>query len=290
MANKAHVQPFLDKQTETWTYVVYDEVGGHAAIIDPVLDFDFASGHTSTTNAQKLIDFVQQNKLQVDWILETHAHADHLSAAPFLREQLGGKIATGDKITQVQKTFKGVFNLEDDFKVDGSQFDYLFANEETFQLGKLSCKVIATPGHTPSDVSFIIGDAVFIGDTLFMPDVGTARCDFPGGDAATLYQSAKKLLAMPEDTRLYTGHDYPVAGRDYQCLATVAEHRQKNIHLRDGISEKEYIAMRNERDATLAVPRLIIPSIQVNIRAGEMPPADDSGAVYMKLPVNRLGK
>src|SRR5690554_5653989 len=250
MSDQAQVQCFLDKQTETWTNVVYDEVGGRAAIIDPVLDFDYASGHTSTENADAVIYFVREQKLSVDWILETHAHADHLSAAPYMREQLGGKIATGERITHVQKNFKGVFNLEDEFKVDGSQFDYLFADGETFQIGKLQAATLATPGHTPSDVSWVIGDKVFIGDTLFMPDIGTARCDFPGGDATTLYRSAKKLLAMPDDTQLYTGHDYPADNREYQCMATVAEHRQKNIHLRDGISEEEYVAMRNKRDAT----------------------------------------
>lgn|SRR5690554_4068175 len=289
MAYITHVQPFLDRQTETWTYVVYDKVGGQAAIIDPVLDFDYASGRTSSKNAQEVIDFVHQQQLTVVWILETHAHADHLSAAPLIRQQLGGKIATGDKITQVQKTFKDAFNLGKEFSVDGSQFDYLFAEDEVFQLGQLACKAIATPGHTPSDMSWIIGDAVFIGDTLFMPDVGTARCDFPGGDAATLYRSAKKLLAMPMDTRLFTCHDYPVGDREYQYVATVAEQREKNIHLRDGISEEEFVAMRAKRDAGLAMPRLIIPSIQVNIRAGNMPPAEDNGTVYLKLPINRLG-
>lgn len=291
MKNKTNVQPFLDQQTETWSYVVYDKKAGHAAVIDAVLNYDAASGYTSTQGAQDIVDFVRQQELQLQWILETHAHADHLSAAPFIKQQLGGKIATGAQITQVQKVFRQVFNLEHELLVDGSQFDYLFADEEQFMLGDLSCKVMATPGHTPACMSWQIGDVVFVGDTLFMPDLGTARCDFPGGDARTMYRSIKKILQLPEDTRLFMCHDYPPEGRKaHQYISTVKQQREENIHVREGISEEEFIAMRTKRDATLAMPRLIIPSIQVNIRAGEMPAAEDNGVVYLKVPINRLGK
>ncbi len=288
MTNTVQVQAFLDKQTETWSYVVFDRIGGAAAIIDPVLDLDYASGRTSHVGADEIIAFVKEKQLTLAWIFETHAHADHLSAAPYIKQQLGGKIATGKNITTVQTTFKGVFNL-DDLAVDGSQFDHLLADGETFAIGELQGKVIATPGHTPACMSWIIGDAVFVGDTLFMPDVGTARCDFPGGDAKTLYQSVQKILAMPDDTRLFMCHDYPPENRrDYQYVSTVAEHKQHNIHVRDGISEAEFIAMREARDATLAMPRLIIPSIQVNVRAGQMPEPESNGTVYLKLPLNKL--
>lgn len=288
MTNTVQVQAFLDKQTETWSYVVFDHIGGAAAIIDPVLDLDYASGRTNHAGADEIIAFAKEKQLTLQWIFETHAHADHLSAAPYIKQQLGGKIATGKNITTVQTTFKGVFNL-DDLAVDGSQFDHLLADGETFAIGELQGKVIATPGHTPACMSWIIGDAVFVGDTLFMPDVGTARCDFPGGDAKTLYQSVQKILAMPDDTRLFMCHDYPPENRrDYQYVSTVAEHKQHNIHVRDGISEAEFIAMREARDATLAMPRLIIPSIQVNVRAGQMPEPESNGTVYLKLPLNKL--
>ena len=283
------VAPFLDDDTETWSYVVYDRAGGHAAVIDPVLDFDSKSGRTSTGGAQRLVDFVRAQDLTVDWILETHAHADHLSAAPFVRDQVGGKIAIGEKIREVQKIFHDVFNLEKQFLCDGSHFDHLFKEDETFHIGELTGRVIYTPGHTPADMSWLIGDALFVGDTLFLPDVGTARCDFPGGDAATLYQSVQRLLALPEDTRMFMCHDYPPASRDsHACETTVAEQKRSNIHVREGISEAAFVAMRTERDATLAMPRLILPSIQVNIRAGQMPPAEDNGTVYLKIPVNAL--
>lgn len=287
MTQSVQVEAFLDAQTETWSYVVYDKVGGKAAIVDPVLELDYASGSTSTAGADALIQFVKDKQLELEWIFETHAHADHLSSAPYIKQQLGGKIATGGHITTVQKTFQNVFNL-DDLAVDGSQFDYLFADEEEFKLGEVSGKVLSTPGHTPACMTWIIGDAVFVGDTLFMPDLGTARCDFPGGDAKTLYHSVKKILAMPENTRLYMCHDYPPAGRDYQYVSTVAEQKRDNIHVKEGISEQEFVRMREERDATLAMPRLIIPSIQVNVRAGEMPAAEDNGTVYLKLPINKL--
>lgn len=285
---KPQVEAFLDRDSETFTYVVYDHIGGHAAVIDPVLDYDPKSGRTRTDGAQRVIDFVSTHNLTVDWVLETHAHADHLSAAPFVREQVGGKIAIGEKITAVQEIFKNVFNLEKQFLVDGSQFDKLFAEGESFNIGDINAEVIYTPGHTPADMSWRIGDAVFVGDTLFMPDVGTARCDFPGGNAHTLYQSIQTLLSMPEDTRLFMCHDYPADKREHAYLTTVAEQKKHNIHVHDGVTEQQFVAMREARDKTLEMPRLILPSIQVNIRAGQMPPAEDNGIVYFKIPVNVL--
>lgn len=288
-AVRTQVQSFLDRDTETWSYVVYDREGGAAAVVDAVLNYDAASGRTSTEGAEEIVAFVREKNLTVEWILETHAHADHLSAAPFIREQLGGKIGIGNQICQVQKIFREVFNLEKEFLVDGSQFDHLFGDGETFSVGDLEARVIYAPGHTPADMAWLIGDALFVGDTLFMPDVGSARCDFPGGDAATLYRSVQKLLALPEETRMFMCHDYPPSdGREHQCETTVGDQKRENIHLHDGISEAEFVAMRTERDATLAMPRLIIPSIQVNIRAGEMPPAEDNGTVYLKVPINAL--
>jgi len=285
---KPQVEAFLDRDSETFTYVVYDHIGGHAAVIDPVLDYDPKSGRTRTAGAQRVIDFVRTHNLTVDWVLETHAHADHLSAAPFVREQVGGKIAIGEKITAVQAIFKNVFNLEKQFLVDGSQFDKLFAEGETFNIGDIDAEVIYTPGHTPADMSWRIGDAVFVGDTIFMPDVGTARCDFPGGNAHTLYQSIQTLLSMPGDTRLFMCHDYPGDKRDHAYLTTVAEQKKHNIHVHDGVTEQQFVAMREARDKTLEMPRLILPSIQLNIRAGQMPPAEDNGTVYFKIPVNVL--
>lgn len=284
----ALVEPFLDVATETFSYVVYDAPGGQAAVIDPVLNFDPASGRTSTAGVERILSFVAQHSLTVIWILETHAHADHLSAAPFVRERLGGKIGIGDKIREVQQIFHKVFNLGPKFICDGSQFDHLFSDGETFRIGKLDGKVIHTPGHTPADMSWLIGGVLFVGDTLFMPDAGTARCDFPGGSARTLYRSIQTLLAFPPQTPIYICHDYPPEGRSHQCLTTVAAQKQNNIHVRDGISEAKFVAMREARDAGLDMPRLILPSIQVNIRAGALPPAEDNGVVYLKLPVNRL--
>ena len=283
------VHPFLDRDTETWSYVVYDRAGGSAAVIDPVLDFDAPSGRTSTTGAEQILEFLRAQNLTVEWILETHAHADHLSAAPFIREQVGGKIAIGDHIREVQGIFREVFNLEKEFLSDGSQFDHLFHDGDTFRIGEVEGRVIYSPGHTPADMAWLIGDALFVGDTLFMPDVGSARCDFPGGDATTLYRSVQKLLQLPADTRMFMCHDYPPNGeREHQCETTVGEQKRSNIHLHDGVSEAQFVAMRSERDATLSMPRLIIPSIQVNIRAGQMPPAEDNGSVYLKVPINQL--
>lgn len=285
---RPRVETFLHDDTETFSYVVYDAVGGHAAVIDPVLDFDSKSGRTSTTSVERLVAFVHANELTVDWVLETHAHADHLSAAPYVRDQLGGKIAIGEHIRDVQKIFRDVFNLERTFLPDGGDFDHLFADGDTFRIGKLDARVMHTPGHTPADVSYLIGDAVFVGDTLFMPDLGTARCDFPGGDARTLYQSTQRLLALPDATRMFLCHDYPPEGRSYQAATTVAEQRRGNIHVGEGKTEAEFVKLRETRDATLDMPRLILPSIQVNIRAGKMPPAEDNGTAYLKIPINQL--
>ncbi len=283
-----HIKAFLDNDSETFSYVVYDREGGHAAVIDPVLDYDPKSGRTATKGAQRLVDFVREKDLTVDWVLETHAHADHLSAAPFIRDKVGGRIGIGNRITQVQAIFREVFNLEKQFLTDGSQFDKLFAEGEVFRIGELEGEVIYTPGHTPADMSWRIGDAIFVGDTLFMPDVGTARCDFPGGDAATLYRSIQRLLSYPPDTRLYMCHDYPGDRRAHAYETTVGEQRRHNVHVHDGIDEQAFVSMREARDATLEMPRLILPSIQVNVRAGRMPPAEDNGTVYLKIPVNAL--
>ena len=285
---QAQVKAFLDPVTETFSYVVYDQAGGHAAVIDPVLDFDGASGRTSCAGAQRLVEFVREQRLTVDWILETHVHADHVSAAPFVREALGGRIGIGEHIVAVQEHFRSVFNLGADFPVDGSQFDHLFAADETFRIGALEGRVLHAPGHTPADMAWLIGDALFVGDTMFMPDVGTARCDFPGGDAATLFRSIRRLLDFPADTRIFVCHDYPPEGRSHRCETTVGEQRRHNIHVRDGVEEADFVATRTQRDATLPMPKLIIPSIQVNIRAGHLPPAADNGTVYLQVPLDVL--
>jgi glyoxylase-like metal-dependent hydrolase (beta-lactamase superfamily II) len=282
------VQPFLDSDSETFSYVVYDHEGGTAAVIDPVLDYDPKSGRTRHDGAQRLVDFVHEHGLTVGWILETHAHADHLSAAPYVKSKVGGRIAIGEHIVDVQIIFREVFNLEKQFLVDGTQFDKLFAEGETFKIGELDAEVIHTPGHTPADMSWCIGDAVFVGDTLFMPDVGTARCDFPGGNAHTLYKSIQRLLAMPDETRLFMCHDYPDGRREHRCQTTVGEQKKHNIHVHAGVTEEQFVEMREARDRTLEMPRLILPSIQVNIRAGQLPPAENNGTVYFKIPVNRL--
>jgi len=282
------VQGFFDPATWTVSYVVHAGPGSAAAIIDSVLDFDPKSGRTGTGTADRLIAFVRGHGLRVEWILETHAHADHLSAAPYLKRELGGRIGIGEQIRAVQKVFKPIFNLEPGFRLDGSQFDRLFAHGELFAIGELAARVIHVPGHTPADLAYQVGDAVFVGDTLFMPDVGTARADFPGGNAHALYDSIRRILALPPQTRLFVCHDYPPQGREPQWETTVAEQRASNIHVRDGVTEAEFVAMRTKRDATLAMPTLILPSIQVNIRAGELPPAEDNGLRYLKLPLNAL--
>lgn len=285
---KPQVEGFFDKATWTVTYVVHNGPGTDCAIIDSVLDYDPKSGRTSTIAADKVIAFIKAHQLTTQWILETHAHADHLSAAPYLKKHLGGQIAIGDQITRVQKVFKGIFNLEPEFKQDGSQFDMLLKDDEAFQIGDLSAKVLAVPGHTPACVAYQVGDAVFVGDTLFMPDVGTARCDFPGGDAKTLYASTRKILALPPQTRLFMCHDYPPTDRPIAFETTVAEQRANNIHVHDGVSEAEFVEMRSKRDATLEMPVLILPAVQINIRAGEMPPKEANGTAYVKIPINAL--
>ena len=283
------VKTFFDQASNTFSYIVQDPNSNACAIIDSVLDFDYASGHTNFKSADEIIAYIQAKGLTVEWILETHAHADHLSAAPYLQQKLGGKIAIGQHITVVQQTFGKIFNAGTAFERDGSQFDRLFQENDEFQIGQLTAKVIHTPGHTPACLSYLIGDADFVGDTLFMPDYGTARCDFPGGDAAVLYQSVQKLLALPDETRMFLCHDYLPAGRShYVNQTTVGEQRRNNIHIREGISAQEFIAMRNARDATLAMPTLIIPSVQVNMRAGQMPPAEEDGQIYLKVPINCL--
>jgi glyoxylase-like metal-dependent hydrolase (beta-lactamase superfamily II) len=285
---KPSIEPFFDPTTATLSYVVYDEPGGRAAVVDAVLDFDPKSGRTGTGSADRLLDFLAAKRLALDWILETHAHADHLSAARHVKRRAGGRIAVGERIRQVQGAFKKIFNLEPDFRLDGSQFDHLFSDNETFRIGKLEGRVLFVPGHTPADVAYRVGDAVFVGDTIFMPDVGTARCDFPGGNAHTLYRSVRRLLALPDDTRLLMCHDYPPPERGPQWETTVREERLANIHVRDGVGEEQFVAMRTARDATLDMPALLLPSVQVNVRAGEMPPAEANGVSYLKIPVNAI--
>lgn len=287
-SNAPQVHGIFDPATWTVTYVVYAKEGGACAVIDSVLDYDPKSGRTHTASADKVIAFVKEKNLKVEWILETHAHADHITAAPYLKQKLGGMTAIGDHITHVQKVFQGVFNLEPDFKTDGSQFDKLLKEDEVFKVGELSGKTLFVPGHTPACVAYQFGDAVFVGDTLFMPDVGTARCDFPGGDAKVLYQSVRRILSLPNETRLFMCHDYPPNDRDICFETTVAEQRKKNIHVHDGISEAEFGAMRSKRDATLEMPVLILPAVQVNIRAGNLPPAEENGTSYLKIPMNLL--
>jgi glyoxylase-like metal-dependent hydrolase (beta-lactamase superfamily II) len=282
------VKGFFDPATWTVTHVVYEQPGSACAIVDPVLDYDPKSGRTRTASADRLIAFIEENKLRVEWILETHAHADHLSAAHYLRKKLGGQIAIGAAITQVQDVFKRVFNLEPEFRPDGHQFDRLLQDGETFAIGALTATALSVPGHTPACMAYQVGDAVFVGDTLFMPDVGTARCDFPGGDAPSLYRSVRRLLALPAETRLFMCHDYPPATREPVWETTVAAQRAGNIHVHDGVTEAEFVAMRKARDATLEMPVLILPSVQVNIRAGEMPPKDNNGVAYLRIPVNAL--
>ena len=288
---KPQVAAFFDEPTNTISYVVKDPKGSTCAIIDSVLDFDYSSGHTSTKSADEIIDFIEKEGLKVEWILETHVHADHLSAAPYLQERLGGKIGIGENITIVQDTFGKVFNEGTEFQRDGSQFDELFVEGDSFHVGQFRGDVLHTPGHTPACMTYVIGDAAFVGDTLFMPDFGTARCDFPGGSADTMYESVQKILSLPDETRIFVGHDYKAPGRDeYAWETTVGEQKAKNVHVGGGASREEFVKMRTERDETLAMPKLIIPSLQVNMRAGNMPEPDDQGDVFLKVPVNKLGK
>ncbi len=283
------VTGFFDPETFTISYVAADATAKVCAVIDSVLDFDPASGRTKHASADKIIAFIRANGLRTEWILETHVHADHLSAAPYLRRELGGRIGIGHNVTVVQDTFGKVFNAGPEFRRDGGQFDHLFQDGESFRLGTIEAKSIYTPGHTPACMTYQMGDAAFVGDTLFMPDYGTARCDFPGGDARQLYRSIRKIFALPAETRLFMCHDYKAPGRDeFRWETTVAEEKAKNIHARDGISEDEFVAMRRARDATLSMPRLILPAVQVNMRAGHLPPPDANGVSYLRLPVDSL--
>ncbi len=280
---------FFDEPTNTASYVLKDPASNAAAIIDSVLDFDAASGHTSTKAADDIIAFVKDRGFDVQWLLETHVHADHLSAAPYLKEKLGGKIAIGANITVVQDVFGKVFNAGTEFERDGSQFDALFKEGDRIRIGEMTGYAMHTPGHTPACMTYVFGDAAFIGDTLFMPDYGTARADFPGGSARELYRSIKKVLALPEETRLFLCHDYKAPGRDeFAWETTVAEQRASNVHVRDGVTEDEFVEMREARDKRLGMPKLIIPSIQVNMRAGDLPDPEDNGVRYLKVPLNRL--
>lgn len=283
------VESFFDKGTSTITHVVYETDGSECAIVDSVMDFDPKSGRMTTKSADQVIDFIRNHDLKAQWLLETHAHADHISAAPYLREHLGGLIAIGEGIKKVQRVFKTVFNLEKQFNADGEQFDYLFSEDEIFYIGNLKVKAMHVPGHTPADMAYVVeGSIVFVGDTLFMPDVGTARCDFPGGDAHILYQSVQKLFSLPAETRLFLCHDYPPKGRDAVWETTVEQQRKHNIQINEGISETEFVSKRTARDATLDMPTLILPSIQTNIQAGKLPEAEDNGTKYLKIPINAL--
>lgn len=285
----AHVEAFFDPATFTYSYVVSDPETRQCALIDSVLDYDPAAGRTSCKSADRLIAHVRERGLRVQWILETHVHADHLSAGHYLKEQLGGQLGIGDRITVVQTTFGKLFNAEPEFATDGRQFDHLFHDGETFRVGQIEARALHTPGHTPACMTYLIGDAAFVGDTLFMPDYGTARCDFPGGDARTLYRSIHKLFALPDETRVFMCHDYKAPGRDqYLFETTIGAERAHNVHIHEGIGEEDFVAMRQGRDATLGMPTLILPSVQVNMRAGELPPAEDNGTRYLKIPLDVL--
>lgn len=290
MTDKIEITPFFDDYTFTASFVVRDPKTDKIAIIDSVLDFDYASGRTRTKNADEIISFVKERGYRTEWLLETHVHADHLSAAPYLQKELGGKIAIGENIKTVQDTFGKVFNAGTEFERDGSQFDVLIKDGDELKLGNFTIKSIYTPGHTPACVSYVIGDAAFVGDTLFMPDFGTARADFPGGSARQLYRSIQKLYALADETRVFVGHDYKAPGRDeFAWETTIGEQKARNVQIKAGVSEDEFVAMREAKDETLAMPRLIVPSLQVNMRAGKMPPAEENGMTYLKVPVNVLG-
>jgi glyoxylase-like metal-dependent hydrolase (beta-lactamase superfamily II) len=283
------VQHFYDQVSSTFTYVVSDAETDVAAIIDPVLDLDYASGTLGTRSADKVVEYIRDQSLSLRYILETHIHADHLSSAPYIREQLGGEIVIGSQITTVQETFATIFAEGDGFRRDGSQFDLMLADGDTFSLGGLEARAFHVPGHTPACMAYLIGDALFVGDTLFMPDAGTARCDFPGGDAKSLYESCQRLLALPDATRVFVCHDYQPGGRDLAFESTVAEQRAHNIHVGAGISADAFVSMREARDAGLEMPTLILPSLQVNMRAGNLPPTDASGRLFLKVPINAFG-
>ena len=280
---------FFDEATNTVSYVVHDPKTNEAVIIDSVLDFEAASGRTSNGSADRIIEYITSNNLKVTWLIETHAHADHISAAPYLQERLGGKLAIGRDIIRVQEVFGKLFNAGTDFERDGSQFDKLFEDGETFKVGELEGIALHVPGHTPADMAFIIGDAAFVGDTIFMPDFGTARADFPGGDAGQLFRSIRRLLSLPDETRLFLCHDYKAPGRDeYAWETTVKQQREENVHVKDGVTEEDFVAMRTDRDRTLSMPKLIMPSVQVNIRGGRLPDPEENGVSYIKIPVNAV--
>ena len=286
---KPDVTAFFDEATNTATYLLSDPKGSACAIVDSVLDFDYASGHTDTRSADAVIAHIRRAKLDLHWILETHVHADHLSAAPYIQGQLGGKIGIGALITDVQATFGKVFNEGTEFQRDGSQFDRLFADGDSFHIGQMRCDVLHTPGHTPACMTYVIGDAAFVGDTLFMPDFGTARCDFPGGSAAVMYASVQRILALPDETRVFVCHDYKAPGREtYAWESTVGDQKRRNVHIGAGRSMEDFVALRQARDSSLGMPRLIIPSLQVNMRAGHMPKPAQDGKVYLKVPINGL--
>lgn len=283
------IKAFFDAASSTFSYVASDPGTGRCAVIDPVLDYDQATGRTGTESADRVIAHVLEAGLGVEWIIDTHVHADHLTAAPYIREELGGRIGISESISSVQEVFGDMFNEDHSFRTDGSQFDHLFRDDETYRVGSIDARAIHTPGHTPACMSHVIGDAMFVGDTVFMPDFGTARCDFPGGDAGTLYDSIRKLLAYPDETRMFVGHDYMAPGRDvHACETTVGEQKRHNIHVQDGVDRDAFIALRTARDTTLEMPKLILPSVQVNMRAGHMPEPEDNGRRYMKIPINVL--
>jgi Zn-dependent hydrolases, including glyoxylases len=284
---RAGVQAFFDEVSHTFSYVVWDTATGRAAVFDSVLDYDAASGRTARTSADALVAFVRAQKLEVDWVIDTHVHADHLSAAPYVQAQVGGRLGIGEHVRDVQDTFGRLFNAGSGFRCDGSQFDHLFKDGERYMIGDIEAVAMHTPGHTPACMTHLVGDAAFVGDTLFMPDYGTARCDFPGGDARTLYRSIQRIFALPDTTRIFLCHDYKVGGRDaFAHETTVAAERSGNVHVRDGVGEDDFARMRDARDATLAMPALILPAVQVNMRAGQLPPAEDNGVRYLKIPLD----
>ena len=288
MTQRPEVTPFFDEDTNTFSYVVKDPASQACAVVDSVMEIDYAAGRTSLAGADKIIEFITEHDLKLEWLIETHVHADHLSAAPYIQEKLGGKIGIGANITVVQETFGKIFNAGTEFARDGSQFDALFNDGDEYRVGELVCHAIHTPGHTPACMTHVMGDAAFVGDTLFMPDGGTARADFPGGDARVLYQSIQRVLSLPDETRLFMCHDYQPGGRELEYLTTVKAEKESNIHVHNGIDENAFVEMREARDATLDMPRLILPSLQVNMRAGHLPDPEDNGTVYLKLPLNLL--
>ena len=282
------IKGFFDEETSTISYVVYDMTSKKCAVIDSVLDFDFSSGTIDYHNAEKIISFIEKMKLDLEWLIETHVHADHLSASPYIQKKLGGKIGISEKISDIQNIFGKTFNAGTEFQRDGSQFDRLFKDNDEYKIGSIKCKVINTPGHTPACTAHVIGNSIFVGDTLFMPDLGSARADFPGGDARELYRSIQKILSYPDDTLIFVCHDYPPTSRKVEWVTTVGEQKKKNIHVKTSIGEDEFVKVRKARDKTLNMPKLIIPSIQVNMRAGNLPPAEDSGDVFIKVPINSM--